>query len=165
MFRTFATVVATTLLFGLGSAMLADASARQSHGGGRSAGGHSGGGHASFAPRSGSAHVSARASGGGVSHFSASAAGFNFSARAGSGSPFVGVAPHRFIAHAGSGRVHHRHPGRSYGYVAAIGVPLVSYGYVANSYRHCAWLKARYEETGLRKWRLRYEACRDGDDD
>jgi hypothetical protein len=174
MTRKLAAAVAMALLFGFGDAMLTEATARQSHsGGGRAAahsgGGHGGGGHASFAARSGGAQLAARANnysgGGGAARFSASAAGFSFSARAGSAPAFVGVAPQRFSAHAGTGRVHHRHHGRGYGYVAAIGIPLVSYGYVSSSYHHCAWLKARYEDTGLRKWRQRYEACRDGDED
>jgi hypothetical protein len=119
------------------------AEARQSHGRG-------GGGHVSFAARA------------------PSAASFRASAPR-----FVAAAPQRFSAprvYAGAPVRAHDHRrfrgyGPGYGYVAAIGVPLVSYAYYNTTYRSCAWLKARYEDTGLRKWRLRYEACLDGDDD
>ena len=164
------TALAAVLLFGLCSALLTEATARQSHGGGaRAAGGHNGGGHASFTARSGAAHAAAHISSGAAVRFIASAAQSGYRARGGTGPAFAGVAPQRFNAHSfnthtGMNHVHYRHHRRSYGYVAAIGIPLVSYGYVTNAYRPCAWLKARYEETGLRKWRLRYETCRDGDD-
>jgi hypothetical protein len=130
-----------------------EVSARQSHGGG--GGGRSGG--ASF-----SAH-----SGGGGARFAASAAGFSVGARAAHISAprasfsagntsahvnrFVGARP---VAHR-----RHRHGAFFVGFAPS------AYGYVTRSYDHCAWLRVRYEETGLRKWRLRYEACRDGDDD
>ena len=152
MIKTFATAVAAGLLIGGTLITSSDAEARQAGGGGRS-----GGGHASFAASAGGARVAARASGGNAAHFRASAAGFSFAAGA--------RAPQRFSAGVHTGRVHRRSYGGYYGYAAAIGIPLVSYAYVANTYRSCAWLKERYEDTGLRKWRLRYEACVDGDDD
>ena len=142
--------------------------------------GHSGGG-VSFGTRSGGAAFSANAGGG---RFAASAGGGSFSARAAAPAQrsaavasFRAVAPAGIIRSAGfragqsrehfvrfSGE-HRRHNYfRGYGYVAAFGsVPLVSYGY-ASSYNSCRWLKARYEDTGLRKWRLRYEDCLAGDD-
>ncbi len=162
--------LAATLLFGLCGALLTEAAARQSHGGGaRAAGGHNGGGRASFTARPGAAHAAAHTSSGTAVRFIASAAPAGFTTRAGTGPAFAAAATqrfnvHSFNTHTRTNQVHYRHHRRSYGYVAAIGIPLVSYGYVTNTYRQCAWLKARYEETGLRKWRLRYETCRDGDD-
>ena len=124
---------------------------------GRGGGGHSGGGHVA-----GGASFAAHAGGGGVS----------FAARAG-GVRFVGApAPVRvaaftrghFVGVGDRDHGRHRRVYAGYGGYGYYDVPFVSYGYFS-SYDRCGKLRALYKETGLKKWRLRYEACRDGDDD
>lgn len=159
MTKRFATAVAAGLLISGSFISSSSVEARQS------GGGRSGGGHASFAASAGGARVAARATGGNAAHFRASAAGFSFSAGAHAPSRISVNTAHFKSGHIKTGHVRHRSHGRYYGYVAALGIPLVSYAYVSNSYRSCAWLKERFEDTGLRKWRVRYEACVDGDDD
>jgi hypothetical protein len=147
--KVFVTVLAALGFVAAG--MMDDANARQSGGGG-------GGGR-------GGASFSASAGGGGA-RFAASAAGFGVSARAVSSASRVAFS-------AGSARasqfvatrptvVHRRHRGHGAYFV---GYAPITYGFVTQRYDHCRWLRVRYEDTGLRKWRLRYEACRDGDDD
>ena len=155
-----------TVVAALAMASAAQASGRGGGGGGHSAGGHGGGG-ASFA-----AHT-----GGGGAGFSARAGGARFIASAGPAR--VGVVNRaNFVRRDrdGDGRRHRRGYYAGFGgygvYAAGYGgygvydydVPVVGYGYF-NSYDRCRSLRARYKETGLRKWRIRYEACRNGDDD
>jgi hypothetical protein len=151
--------VALAVVFGLASAILpGDANAR---GGG---GGHGGGARASFGGGSfsGGARASFHGGGGGV----------RFSAPARQAAAFVGGAPrqaHGVVSgghHVHHGRRGHRHGGGGYyGYYGSS----YAYGYATfisgRSYNSCGWLKARYEDTGLRKWRIRYQECLAGDDD
>ena len=164
--------------FGLAAVVtaLVMTSAVQASGRGGGGGGHSGGGHVG-----GGASFAAHAGGGGAA-FSARSGGARFIASAGPAR--VGAVNRaNFVRRDrdrdGDGRHHRRGYYAGYGgyavYAAGYGgyggyggydydVPVVGYGYF-NSYDRCRSLRARYKETGLRKWRIRYEACRNGDDD
>ena len=149
-----------------------DASARQGHGGGSGFGGGASmsGARGGFA--GGSAHP-ARATFHSDSRFAATGTGFNPGARAvlPAFRPAVAYVVHvpasarRVVSGDRKGLHKHVHARRfATGFV---GAPLIGYGYVASynsAYNRCRWLKARYEDTGLRKWRLAYEACLEDDD-
>ncbi len=156
--------------------------ARASSGGGS----FSGGGRASFGGGGSGGGGRASFSGGGFSGGAAFSGGGG-SARISSGSRstvnFVGtrqayVGNHvnvrrASVGHANFGHVNagrrfhdgrrgHRHHGGYYGtYGDNYGYTTFISGYASR----CGWLRARYEDTGLRSWRQRYQACLDGDED
>ena len=142
--------IAMAGLTGFGS--LPEASARQFAGGG-----------AAFGVRGGAGGFAGHASGA-RAPFAVRAMPGNFAMRT-VAPVFRPVASFGVKAHSGGGAVFRRR-GHHRGFdnaAAFIGVPLVGYGYVS-SYNQCGWLWSRYEETGLRRWRLSYEACVDGGD-
>ena len=145
--------IAMAGLTGFGS--LSEASARQ----------FAAGGGAGFGVRGGAGGFAAPVSGG-RAPFAVRAMPGNFGVRA--VAPAVRpVASYGYKMHSGGGAVFRRR-GHHRGFdnaAAFIGVPLIGYGYgYVSSYNPCAWLWSRYEETGLRQWRLRHQACRGGDD-
>lgn len=160
--RNVSTAMLAAALFCAPVALLStQASARA----GASASHASGGGHGSFSAHAGSAHV--RTVTGGGARFIAGAGGANVFTRAGvpTRAAYIKHIPPKFVARVDRHTRHVRGRGGYYGYATGLGVPLVSYGYFTEVGNGCRWLRARYEATGLRKWRLRYQACVAGDDD
>ncbi len=148
--------VAMAAVLGLATAMLPGAANARAGGGG-----HAGGARASFGGGNFSGGARASFSGGGV----------RYSAPARSTVAFASVSPrrqsHSFVS--GGQSAHHGRRGRRGSSYYGIYGATYAYGYGAfvsgRSYNSCGWLKARYEATGLRKWRIRYHDCLNGDDD
>ena len=165
--RKLAAIAAMALISGLATvALVNDASAR---GGG---GGHGGGGARASSGGGGSFSGGRASFSGGGFKGGAAFSGGGGSARIASGprfqANFVGVRPAHVAGYVNSGRGFHngkrghRHNGGYSGYYGyGYGYTTFVSGYAYNS---CGWLRARYEDTGLRTWRLRYQACINGDD-